>query len=161
MKNKYIRCSLFVTLLIIIDQLSKYFIVKYIDINDSIILIKNFFEFTFITNKGAALGFLSNNLVLLILISMILVWYIIKEIKGNIKNKITLLSLSLILSGALGNLIDRIFRGYVVDFISFKLFNHYMPIFNIADISITFGVIILIWITMKEENKHDKKNRRK
>lgn len=56
----------------------------------------------------------------------------------------------LIVSGALGNLIDRIFRGYVIDFISFTLFNREMAIFNIADTLITFGIIMYIWILFME-----------
>ena len=69
-------------------------------------------------------------------------------------NKILLFSSSLIISGAFGNLIDRIFRGYVIDFISFTLFKNEMPIFNIADIFITFGVgIYLVFLFMEGKNE--------
>ena len=77
------------------------------------------------------------------------------ELKKNINNKIFVISLSLIISGALGNLIDRIFRGYVVDFISFTLFNKEMAIFNIADIFITIGVTILL-VRIFKEGKYER-----
>ena len=66
------------------------------------------------------------------------------------KNKLNLIACSLIISGSLGNLIDRVFRGYVIDFISFTLFKREMAIFNVADICITFGVILYIIIILKE-----------
>ena len=72
-------------------------------------------------------------------------------------DKLNILCSSLILSGAIGNLIDRIIHGYVVDFISFTLFNKQMPVFNIADICVTFGVTGLIYIMFKEE-KNERNN---
>ena len=75
----------------------------------------------------------------------------------NFDKKLNVIFNILILSGAIGNLIDRVFRGYVVDFVSFILFNRQMPVFNIADIFITFGVIGLIFVMFKEEkNERDK-----
>ena len=91
---------------------------------------------------------------------MFLIFYIVKEIKKNIDNNLSLLSFSLILGGAVGNLIDRIFRGYVVDFISFTLFKREMSIFNVADMYITIGVILLIYIVLKE-GKYERVSSRK
>ena len=79
------------------------------------------------------------------------------SIKKNINNKVISISLSLIISGALGNLIDRIFRGYVVDFISFTIFDKEMAIFNVADTFITFGVVLLL-IYLFKEGKHERSN---
>ena len=125
-------------------------IVTYLGSDKVLILIKNFLKFMYIKNTGAALGFLSGNTIILIIITCLLLFYIIKEIKKNVNNKLILFSYLLIFSGALGNLIDRIFKGYVVDFISFTLFNKEMAIFNVADIYITFGVIILLIMLVRE-----------
>jgi signal peptidase II len=156
MKKKNIIVVLCIILLIIFDQIIKFLIVNNLYNND-IIIINNFLKLTYITNTGAALGILNNNIMFLIIISILLIWYLIKEINKENINTNNTISLSLILSGALGNLIDRIFRGYVVDYISFTLFNKEMPIFNLADILITFGIIILLYIVVKE-GKNDKKS---
>ena len=157
MKKRNIFIILLCLLLVFIDVLSKYLIVTYLGSNNVLILIKNFLKFMYIKNTGAALGFLSGNTIILIIITCLLLFYIFKEIKKNVNNKLILFSYLLIFSGALGNLIDRIFRGYVVDFISFTLFNKEMAIFNVADIYITFGVIILL-IMLVREMYHEKNN---
>ena len=157
MKKRNIFIILLCLLLVFIDVLSKYLIVTYLGSNNVLILIKNFLKFMYIKNTGAALGFLSGNTIILIIITCLLLFYIFKEIKKNVNNKLILFSYLLIFSGALGNLIDRIFRGYVVDFISFTLFNKEMAIFNVADIYITFGVIILL-IMLVREMYHGKNN---
>ena len=98
-----------------------------------------------------------NSTFILILITILLLIYLIIELKKNFNNDFISLSLSLIISGALGNLIDRVFRGYVVDFISFILFNKEMAIFNVADAFITIGVVILL-IYIFKEGKYERNN---
>lgn len=139
---------IFSIILIIIDQIIKYLVHNYI-ISD-IVIINNFFSITNLSNYGAAFGILSNNIYFLIFISLILIYFIISEIKKN-NNKGYIISLLMILSGALGNLIDRIFRGYVVDYLSFELFSISFPVFNFADMLITFGTIYLIYMIIKEK----------
>ena len=150
MKKKYIFIILFCLLLISIDFISKYLIINLIS-NKTIIIIKNFLKFLYVKNTGAAFGIMSGNIIILVIVTLILLFYIIKEVKNNVDNKWTLLSYLLILSGAIGNLIDRVFRGYVVDFISFTLFNKEMAVFNIADSYITIGVFLLIILLFKKE----------
>lgn len=150
MKKKSILIIISVIILILVDQLTKFFVVKYFNVNDYLIIIKDFLKFFYIRNTGAAFGLLSGLTIVLSIVSIILIFYIVKEIK-NENNNLVLCSYTLILSGAIGNLIDRIFRKYVVDFISFTLFNREMAIFNVADIFITFGVIIFIYNMIKEE----------
>ena len=151
--NKNIRIKfqlLYIILLIIlIDQISKYWIKK----NLIYIINKNmiFFSFNFVQNDGAAFNILSGNRLILSsisLISSIVLIYII-FIKDNIKIK-TKLSLSFILAGSIGNGIDRFFRGFVIDFIDLNFID--FPIFNIADISINIGFIILLinYLKLKE-----------
>ncbi len=139
---------IFSIILIFIDQIIKYLVHNYI-ISD-IVIINNFFSITNLSNYGAAFGILSNNIYFLIFISLILIYFIISEIKKN-NNKGYIISLLMILSGALGNLIDRIFRGYVVDYLSFELFSISFPVFNFADMLITFGTIYLIYMIIKEK----------
>ena len=139
-----------ILILTIIDQIIKYLVVSNISIGSEKIIIDNFLKFIYIRNTGAAFGILSGNIIFLIFITVLLIFYIVNEMKKNINNNLSLLSFSLILSGALGNLIDRVVRGYVVDYISFTLFNREMSVFNLADTYITIGVILLIYIVIKE-----------
>ncbi len=157
MKKDNIKLICMITFIVFIDQILKFLIFSNLSNGSDIIIINNFLKISYLTNTGAALGILGNNTLTLTLISIILIWYLIKEIKTN-DNKLYIISLSLILSGALGNLIDRLFRGYVIDYISFTLFNKEMPIFNFADMMITFGVILIIYIVIKG-GKNDKKNK--
>ena len=149
MKKKYLYIVLFIVGLVLIDQVSKLLVVNYL--SDKIVLINNFFSLDYVKNTGAAFGFFSGNIFFLVLITLALVIYLIYELKQNIDKKFNLVFIILIISGAIGNLIDRVFRGVVVDFISFILFNSQMPVFNIADIFVTCGVAGLIFVIFKEE----------
>lgn len=153
--KKYFKIIIITILLIMFDQVFKLLITNYFEVGDSLTIINNFFRIYYIKNTGAAFGIFMNNTFILIGITILLLIYLISELKKNIDNKIIIFSLSLIISGALGNLIDRIFRGYVVDFISFILFNKEMAIFNIADTFITIGVIILL-VHIFKEGKHER-----
>ena len=146
-EKKYI--FLFMIFLIIIDIISKLIVVNILKDN-TFVIIKNFLKFTYVKNIGAAFGILSGNTVFLIIISLLFIYYIYKEMKDSTNNKLTIFSYLLILSGAIGNLIDRIFRGFVVDFISFRLFGREMAVFNLADSYITIGVILLLITLLKE-----------
>lgn len=146
-EKKYI--FLFMIFLIIIDIISKLIVVNILKDN-TFVIIKNFLKFTYVKNIGAAFGILSGNTVFLIIISLLFIYYIYKEMKNSTNNKLTIFSYLLILSGAIGNLIDRIFRGFVVDFISFRLFGREMAVFNLADSYITIGVILLLITLLKE-----------
>ena len=143
MKKIKIKTIFIILLLVIIDFISKLLVINLLKDN-TLIIIKNFLKFTYVKNYGAAFGILSGSVILLVLLTIIFIYYIIKEIKNNSSNELSMYSYILILSGALGNLIDRIFRGYVVDFISFRIFGREMAVFNIADSFITIGAILLI-----------------
>ena len=131
-----------VSIIITLDQISKYFIT----LNYDYFLNKNIFIFSinYVRNYGAAFNIFEGNRIFLSLISiissLILIYFIF--FKGRL-NLLDRYGLSLILAGSLGNGIDRIIKGYVIDFINLKLFD--FPIFNIADIAINIGCIILIF----------------
>ncbi len=153
MKKRKIYTIILIILLVLLDFITKILILNNFSNGQEISIIKNFLKFTFVKNTGAAFGFLSGSIILLIIITILLLFYLIKEFKKN-KNVISYI---LIISGAFGNLIDRIFRGYVIDFISFNLFGKEMPVFNVADIYVTFGVILLIYSIIKEDI-HERNN---
>jgi signal peptidase II len=128
------------------DQVSKYFAITHLKPIGSIELIKGIFNLTYAINTGAAFSILSGKQVFLILVTTavtgFLMYYLFKAIKEN-KSRILKLSLSLIIGGALGNLIDRIRLNYVIDYFDFTLINY--PIFNVADVFVVCGTILLAY----------------
>ena len=142
-KIYFLSLSIFIVL---IDQFTKYlmFYNKKIFINKDFLL----FKLDFVKNYGAAFNIFSGNRIFLSLISIlfsILLIYLI--FWKNTLNSFDLYSYSLILGGTVGNGIDRIYKGFVVDFINLNIIN--FPVFNIADISINFGFIILLYNIFK------------
>ena len=127
--------------------------------NDKLILIDNFLKFYYIRNTGISFGILSNHTFIIICLTILIIIYMIYESIKNKNNKLLLVSSSLIISGAFGNLIDRLFRGYVVDFISFTLFKREMAIFNLADMFITFGIILYIIVLIVEGKNERNSNK--
>ena len=127
------------TIIVIIDQLSKFLV-----IDKNISIIPNFIEFNYTQNTGGAFGIGRINFILIISI-IIIIGIIVFLIKEN--TKITnYIPFVLLLSGSIGNLIDRMFKGYVIDFIDINILD--FPNFNIADISIVSGVIVLLYIIL-------------
>lgn len=127
--------------LVIIDLIIKYIVSSYLT---NTVIIKDFFSLIYVENKGASFSILANRSYLIILISVICLIFIIHEIKNNLANKIKTIAYSLILSGLLGNLINRLVNGYVIDYLSFKIFGYNYPVFNVADILIVVGTFIII-----------------
>lgn len=147
-------------ILLCIDQISKLLVVNLLTKTDSITIIKNFFYLTYINNDGAAFSILVGKRILLILIAVLVIVMLIRYIKkNNIQNKLELVSISLIIGGSLGNLMDRVIRGYVIDFLDFKIFNYNFPIFNLADTFIVIGVFLLLLKEIRKENNLDSRNK--
>lgn len=147
-------------ILLCIDQISKLLVVNLLTKTNSITIIKNFFYLTYINNDGAAFSILVGKRIFLILIAVLVIVMLIRCIKkNNIQNKLELVSISLIIGGSLGNLMDRVVRGYVIDFLDFKLFNYNFPIFNLADTFIVIGVILLLLKELRKENNLDSRNK--
>lgn len=144
------------------DQISKIVISSYLKLNESIIVIKNFFNITYNHNYGAAWGILKNNTNLLIIFSIIALIILLRyrySFKKNTRNRI---AFSLLIGGIAGNLADRVCLGYVRDFLDFKIFNYDYPIFNLADMFIVIGVLLLIIAILKgEEINGSSSNKRK
>ncbi|MGM0499301.1 MAG: signal peptidase II [Bacillota bacterium] len=139
--------ALFSIIIIIIDQLSKYFIRVYLSQSQKLSIIGDYLYLTFVKNRGAAFGILRGQRSFFIIITIFFLIFIIylynKELPKNIMAKISVIFL---LGGSIANLIDRIIFHYVTDFIAFDILAFYqLPVINIADIFIFFGVIILTY----------------
>lgn len=150
---------LLICLLVLIEQVSKLMVLRLLDYHTSVQVIKNFFYLTLVKNTGASFSILSGNVPLLIVISFIAFFFIVGYInKSKNMKKIESVSYCLVLSGLLGNLIDRMFRNGVIDFLDFKIFGYSYPIFNIADIFIVCGIFILIFLEFRSD-KNDFRER--
>ncbi len=139
--------------ILLIDQVTKALASIYLTLNKSLDIITNFFSLTLTNNYGAAFGiFKYSNTLLIIatLIILIILYKYMHSFKKNMRNKI---AFGFILGGVFGNLIDRIIKGYVIDFLDFKIFNYDYPVFNVADIAIVIGVILLGYAIIRKEDK--------
>ena len=139
--------------LVAFDQLSKYYIVANIPLNSAIDIIPGFFKVTYVQNFGAGFSILQNQNTLFLIITPIaiifLCYLLFKTKKGDL---LTISGLLLMIAGALGNFIDRIFTVYVVDFLDFVIFGYDFPVFNIADSFLTIGVFLFIAILKEKDN---------
>lgn len=146
---------------LIIDQLWKSAIVKWMEIGQTIPLWEGVFHITSLRNKGAAFGILQGQRWFFIIVTIIVVLGIIYYLqKEGRKNPRVSFALSLLLGGALGNFFDRLIRGEVVDSLDFRLIDY--PIFNLADVFIVSSVALIIldmWLeTRKEQKKQEREN---
>jgi signal peptidase II len=139
-----------------IDQVTKWLIVKNMELGESITVIENFIYITSHRNRGAAWGILQGQMWFFYIITTIVIIGIIYYIQKYTKeNKVMGIALGLMLGGAIGNFIDRLFRKEVVDFINTYIFSYDFPIFNVADSALCVGVVLL-FIQMLLEGKQEK-----
>lgn len=145
-----------VAIIILIDQITKAFISRSMELGQSISVIGNFFSIRYHHNDGAAWGIFSGKVNILAIITVaaciFIIYYMYKHPKMN---KYASIGFALYLAGALGNLIDRVRVGYVVDFFDFviPIIDYDFPIFNIADMSLVLG-FVAIFISILKEEKH-------
>lgn len=144
-KGRYILSILAVIIIILLvaaDQLTKLYAVNVIKPQGFVKVIDNFYYFTYTENRGAAFGIFQNKQLFFIIVTLIIflvLGYVL--VKYRIEGKLFYTATVLIVAGGIGNLIDRIFRGYVVDFLQFSFFS---PVCNLADYYITVGAVMLI-----------------
>lgn len=144
---------IFITIIIlIIDQLTKIIAVNNLKGEESISLIGNFLNFTYVENYGAGFGILQNSRFFFIIITIIIIVVLMYFVMSKESSLLVKISTYTILGGAIGNLIDRVFRGYVVDFIDIRFGKLYdFPVFNVADIAVVVGAGLLAVVVFKEE----------
>ena len=147
--------------LVAIDQISKFLTVKFLRPIESIEVIKGIFSLTYVENRGAAFGILQNARWIFIIATIIaIICMVVYKIKYKPTEKTVNIALCLVLSGAVGNMIDRIMHGFVVDMLEVTFIDY--PVFNVADCFVVIGAILLaiyilfIYKEPKEEENNDK-----
>lgn len=139
----------FVALIFIVDRATKLFILSNLKLGESIAVWPGVFHLTRVHNTGAAFGMFRGYGSFLIVFSVIcvlaLLYFLMRETLAN--SPLKKIASLLIISGALGNMIDRIYYGFVIDFLDFRVW----PVFNLADMVISIGVVLVIWTIFTEK----------
>lgn len=149
--KKYYALAFITPMVVILDQFTKYMVIQHFRLGETVPIFSGFFNFTYIRNTGAAFGIFAQShpsfrvpfFVAVPLIALVAIGYIFKKI-GETDLKLSS-ALSLVIGGAIGNLIDRVQLGYVVDFLDFHWsYQYHFPAFNVADSAICVGVGVLM-----------------
>ena len=148
-------------LTLVVDIFTKQLVINTMFEHQSISIIKDFFSITFAKNTGVAFSFLEGKVPLIIIMTSIIIILILKYIKSTNPNKYETICYGLIIGGAIGNLIDRIIYGYVIDFLDFNLLGYPFPIFNLADTAIVIGIFILLILSLIESRNQNEINSRR
>jgi len=157
LKKKYLLFFTTTATVILLDQITKAYVISTMSIHKSFAVIEGFFNITYIRNPGAAFGFLAGaspifRQVFFLSAAIAVILLILHGIrKSGEKEFLLVFSLSLLSAGAAGNLIDRVRFGEVVDFLDVYLGHYHWPAFNIADAAISTGVAIVILIMLKRK----------
>ncbi|MBW7650207.1 signal peptidase II [Anoxybacillus sp. ST4] len=139
---------------ILLDQWTKWLVVRYMELGESIPIIENVLYMTSHRNRGAAWGMLQGQFWLFYIVTVVVVVGIVIYIQRlQPTQRLFGVALGLMLGGALGNFIDRVFRKEVVDFIHAYIFSYSFPIFNVADAALTIGVALMFIYTWIEEKQ--------
>ena len=155
--SRYRILAIICAVILAFDQATKVLVDTTFRLYESVPVVPGFFHLTYVRNKGAAFGLLADSAVRIpffisvsIIAMMCILWYI-SRVRDD--QKLAIVSLSLVFSGALGNLIDRIRLGEVIDFLDVFWRNYHWPAFNVADSAITIGVTLLFIEMWREEKK--------
>lgn len=146
-------------IVIIIDRILKVLVTNNFVLDARNKIIDGFFYITNCHNEGAAFSLFSGNVLFLIFITLIVLFLIFRTINKENVNKIGILAYGLLLGGILGNLYDRIFYGYVIDYLDFVIFKFNFAIFNLADAAIVIGAILLIVFEGSDNDGRKNKDR--
>ena len=148
MNKKYFLIFSTAVIAVILDQFTKFLVRRNFQLNDSFAVINKFLYLTYVTNTGTAFGLFKGVNAVFVFISfavLIFIFYFMMQIQEN--DRLMQLSLGLLLAGTLGNLIDRLAYGHVIDFIDFR----FWPVFNVADSAVSVSIIILIILLWKKK----------
>lgn len=125
-----------------LDLIIKYLVSNYLT---DVVIIKNFFALTYVLNEGIAFSILDGDGYFIIIITVIILLYLLSMMKRSLTDKVETFGYTLLISGLLGNFIDRLLDFKVVDYLSFKIFNYNFPVFNLADILIVLGAFLIVF----------------
>ena len=159
MSAKTTRVLVWLAIILIFDQLTKFIVDRGMPLHHSIPVIENLFSLTYIRNTGAAFGFLAGSaaafrLPFLIVFSLVAVGFVVVMLRRLPEQETGLITaLAFILGGAIGNLIDRFAYGEVIDFLDFYWSAYHWPAFNVADSFITLGVSIMVFYLVKAKGR--------
>ena len=157
MKPRYTLFATIASVGIIFDQITKITVDHSMRLFDSIPIIENFFHLTYVRNKGAAFSFLSNTswrlpfFITVSSVAALVILFAFRKLRDD--QKLAQTSLAMIFSGAVGNLIDRVRLGEVIDFLDAHWYRHHWPAFNVADSLICVGVFLLAIDMILEEKR--------
>ena len=150
------RISIIAIAVILIDLLIKSILIINFDFNSSITIINNFFNITLLGNTGAAFSIFTENTFLITLVSIVaLILIYLFFIRSKSLTRVEQYIYGILIGGIFGNLFDRIFRGYVVDYLDFNIFGYHFPVFNFADACIVVSMFLLIVYTFKGEKNEN------
>ncbi len=151
MKKKIIIIAVFV---LIIDIITKILVDNSFNLNESNVIISNFFYLTKIYNDGASWSILAGHPLIIIIISIVILIMLLiyqSRFKHNLRN---IIAFGFLYGGIMGNLLDRVLYTYVIDFLDFKIFGYDFPVFNLADIFIVMGIFLLLIAVFKKEDEY-------
>ena len=152
-----ILAFIMMAVMIAADQLIKVWALKQLSLIESIPLIQGVLHLTYVENRGAAFGMLQGKVgILLVVTGIFLAGMLIAILTGKIKDKFLIWSFSLVIAGGIGNLIDRAFRGFVVDYIDFRLIH--FPVFNLADCCVVVGIFFVLLYELILEPRRQQNN---
>jgi signal peptidase II len=141
-----------------IDQMTKWLIVKNMELGQTIPIIDEIFYITSHRNRGAAFGILQNQRFFFIIITVIVVGAVVYYMQKHASDKFLKFALALVLGGAIGNFSDRLLRGEVVDFLDVYIGSYDFPIFNVADSALVIGVGLIFIQSFMESKKKETEN---
>ena len=159
MFRKYVLFLTTAAFVVVIDQITKAFVSSAMSLHESIVVIGSFFNITYVRNPGAAFGFLATagptfRSVFFLSVTVAAILLILYYLSRSMRKELLLIfSLSLILGGASGNLIDRMRYGEVVDFLDVYIASYHWPTFNVADASISLGAALLVLQMVRDRSK--------
>jgi signal peptidase II len=159
LKKKAVVLMITVGVVVLLDLITKAYIVSTMFLHESFVVIDGFFNITYVRNPGAAFGFLAGaspgfrSIFFLSVTAAVIILILYHIGRSKTEDMFETFALSLILSGALGNLIDRVRFGEVIDFIDVYIGSHHWPAFNVADSAISTGAVILILVLLGQNKK--------
>ena len=155
---KTLKIILIIVSIFLLDRFTKVLVINNLSLGESISIINDFLNITYVNNHGAAFGIMDGKVIFIVIVSILIFAYLIYEIRKESHSKLITISISFVIGGLLGNLFDRVVYGHVIDFFDFNLFGYDFAIFNVGDAFIVIGTILLaIGFLLEERNANNNK----